>query len=118
DANIEVHREGGGDVDVWQSQMFGYCPTRRLDLIDNEGLDAFIADRGRRVAQDHLRLHRHSANPAAQRGESFKPAAFLVTRAERTEGEVVLTDLVESQPGGSDGRCQISHLEVNHLVAS
>src|SRR5262249_36865467 len=49
DANIEVHRESGGDAHKWQSQMFGHCPTRRLDLIDHEGIDALIADRGRRV---------------------------------------------------------------------
>src|SRR5262249_28812502 len=62
-ANVEVHREGGGDVDEWQSQMFGHRPTRLLDLINNEGIDAFIADRARRVPQDHLRLGDHSANP-------------------------------------------------------
>src|SRR5262245_59651963 len=117
-ANVEVHREGGGDVDVWQSQMFGYRPTRLLDLIDNEGIDAFIADRGRRVPQDHLRFHHHSANPAAQRGESFELAAFLVPRTERTEGEVVLTDLPEPQPCGPEGRFQVGHLEVDHVVTS
>jgi hypothetical protein len=60
--------------------MFGHCPTRRLDLVDHEGIDALIADRGGRVPQDHLRLHHNSANPAAQRGESFELAAFLVAR--------------------------------------
>jgi hypothetical protein len=53
-----------------------------------------------------------------QRGESFELPAFLVARAERTEGEVVLTDLVEPQPSGPDGRLQIGHLEVDHVVAS
>src|SRR5262249_53689912 len=118
DANVEIHWEGGGDVDEWQSQMFGHRPTRRLDLIDNEGIDALIADRGRRVPQDHLRLHHDSANPAAQRGESFELAAFLVARAERAEGEVVLADLAEPQPSGPDRRLQVGHLEVDHVVAS
>src|SRR5262249_25815028 len=118
DANVEVHREGGGDVDEGQPQIFGHRPTRLLDLIDNEGIDAFIADRGRRVPQDHLRLHHDSANPAAQRGESFELAAFLVARAERAEGEVVLADLAEPQPSGPDGRLQVGHLEVDHVVPS
>src|SRR5215470_5683577 len=118
DADVEVHRKRCGDVDEWQSQMFGHCPTRRLDLIDHEGIDALIADRGRRVPQDHLRLLHDSANPASQRGESFELAAFFVARAERTEREVVLTDLAEPQPSGPDGRLQVGHLEVDHLVAS
>src|SRR5262245_23061011 len=118
DADVEVHREGSGDVDEWQSQMFGHRPPRRLDLIDDEGIDALIADRGRRVPQEHPRLHHDSANPAAQRGESFELAAFLVARAERTEREVVLTDLAEPQPSGPDGRLQVGHLEVDHVVAS
>ena len=118
DADVEVHREGGGNVDEWQSQMFGHRPTRRLDLIDDEGIDALIADRGRRVPQDHLRLHHDPANPAAQRGESFELAAFRVGRAERAEGEVVLADLAEPQPSGPDGSLQVGHLEVDHVVAS
>src|SRR6516225_8097346 len=40
------------------------------------------------------------------------------SRAERTEGEVVLTDLAEPQPSGPDGRLQVGHLEVDHVVAS
>src|SRR5262249_47447765 len=32
-ADVEVHREGGGDVDERQAQMFGHRPTRLLDLI-------------------------------------------------------------------------------------
>src|SRR5262245_46375532 len=98
--------------------MFGHRPTRLLDLIDDEGMDAFIADRGRRVPEDHLRLHHHSANTAAERGESFKLAAFLVARAERAQGEVALTDLAEPQPSGPDGRLQVGHLEVDHVVPS
>src|SRR5262245_42206831 len=117
-ADVEVYWEGGRDVDEWQSQMFGHCPTRRLDLIDHEGIDALIADRGRRVPEDHLRLHHDPANPVAQRGESFELAPFLVARAERAEGEVALTDLAEPQPGGPDGRLQVGHLEVDHVVAS
>src|SRR5262249_20633514 len=118
DADVEVDRQGGGDVDVWQSQIFSHRPTRLLDLIDNEGIDALIADRGRRVPQDHLRLGHHSANPAAQRGKSFELAAFLVASAERAEREVVLADLAEPQPSGQDGRLQVGHLEVDHVVAS
>jgi hypothetical protein len=98
--------------------MFGYRSTRLLDLIDNEGIHALIADRGRRFAQNHLRLHYHSVNPAAQRGESFELAAFLVARAERSEGEVTFTDLSEPQPSGPDGRFQVGHLEVDHVMAS
>src|SRR5262245_58328505 len=118
DADVEVHREGGCDVDEWQSEMFGHRPTRLLDLIDNEVIDAFIADRVRRVPQDHLRFHHHSANSAAQRGESFELATFLVALAERTEREVVLTNLAEPQPSGPDGRLQVGNLEVDHVVAS
>src|SRR5262245_9786611 len=98
--------------------MFGHRPARLLDLIDDEGIDAFIADRGRRVAQHHLRLGDHSANPVTQGGESFELAAFLVARAERAQGEVVLTDLAKPQPSGPDGRLQVGHLEVDHVVAS
>src|SRR5262249_37520725 len=70
DAKVEVNWKGGRDFDEWQCQMFGHRPTRRLDLIDHEGIDPLIADRGRRVPQDHLRLPHDSANPAAQCGES------------------------------------------------
>src|SRR5262249_46163266 len=89
-----------------------------LDLIDDEGIDALVTDRGRRVSQDHLRLGDHSANPAAQRGKSFELAAFLVAGAERAEGEIVLANLAEPQPSGPDGRLQVGHLEVDHVVAS
>src|SRR5262249_44807387 len=85
---IEVHREGGRDADEWQAQMFSHRPAGWLNLVDDESVDALIADRGRRVPKEHLRLHHDSANAAAQGSESFELAKFLVARAERADGKV------------------------------
>jgi hypothetical protein len=62
--------------------MFGNGSPRRLDLIDNKGINALIADRGRCVPEEHLRLTNNPANCASQRGESLELSNFLVARAE------------------------------------
>ena len=117
DAGVEVHWQGGRDADEWQSQMFGHGPARRLDLIDNEGIDALIADRGRGVPEEHLRLPLDSANPAPQRGEALELATSS-SRAERAEGEVLPADLAELQPRGPDRPLEVGDLEVDHVMAS
>jgi hypothetical protein len=86
---VDLERSLAADPDRSASGLARAAMTEDTQIL-SVIVDALIADRGRRVPHDHLRLHHDCANPAAQRGESFELAAFLVARAERTEGEVVL----------------------------
>ena len=106
DAGVEVDRQGGRDADERQAQVFGHGPARHLDLIDEEGVDALVADRGRGVPEEHHRLPLDPAKSAPQGGEALELAELLVPRADRAAGEVFPADLAElaGPPPGSAAR--------------
>src|SRR5262249_17512668 len=117
DAGVEVHREGGRNTDERQPQMFGHGPTRRLDLIDDEGIHTLIADCGRGVPEEHYRLQSDPAKPAPQGSEALELTDLLIPRAERAEGKVFPADLAEPQARRPDRRLEVGHLEVDHFMA-
>src|SRR5262249_27242029 len=98
-------------------QVFRNGPTRHLDLVDDEGVDALVADRGRGVPEEHHGLPFDAANAAPEGGEALELADFLVPRAERAEREVLLADLVELQARRPDRGLEVGDLEVDHLMA-
>jgi hypothetical protein len=117
DARVGVNRQGSRDADEWQAQVIGYSPPRHLDLIDDEGVDALVADGGRGVLEEHHRLPFNSAKPATQGGEALEFADLLIPRAERAGGEVFLADLAEAQARRPDRSLEVRDLEVDHLMA-
>ena len=78
DADVEVDRQGGRHADERQAQVFGDGPARHLDLINDEGIDARVADRGRSVPEEHHRLLSDSAKAAPHGGEALEPAELLI----------------------------------------
>ena len=97
--------------------MFGHGAARHLDLVDDEGVDALVADRGRGVPEEHQRLAFDAAKPAPQGGAALELADLFVPGAERAEGEVVPADLVKLQARSPDRPLEVGDLEVDDLVA-
>jgi hypothetical protein len=116
-AEVEVDRWGGRRADERQTKVFGDGPARHLQLINDEGIDARVADRGRSVPEEHHRLLSGSAQRAPQGGEALELAEFLIPRPEGTEGEVFPADLAELQARRSDRPLEVGDLDVDHFMA-
>ena len=116
DAGVEVDRQGGRHADERQAQVFGHGPARHLDLVDDEGIDALVADRGRGVPEEHHRLPFDSAKPAPQGGEALELTELLIPRGSR-RGEIFPADLAELQARRPDRPLEVGDLEVDHLMA-
>ena len=84
--------------------MFGHGPARHLDLVDDEGIDALVADRGRGVPEEHHRLPFDSAKPAPQGGEALELTELLIPRAERPGGKSSRPIWRNSRPAARIGR--------------
>jgi hypothetical protein len=97
--------------------MFGHGPARRLDLIDEEGVDALVADRGRSVPEKHHRLLSDPAKPAPQGSEARELPDLFIPRAERAGGEVLPTDLSELEASRPDRPLKVGDLEVDYFMA-
>src|SRR5262249_36034466 len=117
DAGVEVDRQGGRHADERQAQVFGHGPARHLDLVDDEGIDALLADRPRGVPEEHPRLQSDAAKSAPQGGEALELTELLIPRAERAAGEVLPDDLVELQSRRPDRPLEVGDLEVDHFMA-
>ena len=117
DAGVEVDRQGGRHADERQAQVLGHGPARHLDLVDDEGIDALVADRGRGVPEEHHRLPSDSAKRAPQGGEALELTELLIPRAERAGGEVLPADLAELQARRPDRPLEVGDLEVDHFMA-
>src|SRR5262249_50021181 len=76
-----------------------------------------VADRGRRVPEEHQRLPFDAAKPAPQGGEAPELTHLLIPRAERAGGEVFPSDLAELQARRPDRPFEVGDLEVDHLMA-
>jgi hypothetical protein len=113
----EVDRQGGRHADERQTQVLGDGPARHLDLINDEGIDARVADRGRSVPEEHHRLLSDSAQRAPHGGEALEPAELLIPRPEGAEGEVLPADLAELQARRPDRSLEVGDLEVDHFMA-
>src|SRR5215831_13539725 len=116
-AGVEVDRQGGCHADERQAHVFGHGPAGHLDLVDDEGVDALVADRGRGVPEEHPRLPFDAAKPAPQSGEALELANFLIPRAERARREVFPADLPELQARRPDRPLEVGDLEVDHFMA-
>jgi hypothetical protein len=97
--------------------VLGDGPARHLDLINDEGIDARVADRGRSVPEEHHRLLSDSAQRAPHGGEALEPAELLIPRPEGAEGEVLPADLAELQARRPDRSLEVGDLEVDHFMA-
>src|SRR5262249_44264361 len=117
DAGVEVDRQGGCRADERQAPGLGHRPARHLDLIDDEGVDALVADRGRGVPEEHHSLPFDAAKPAPQGSEALQLADFLIPHAERAGGEVFPADLPELQAGRPDRPLEVGDLEVDYFMA-
>ena len=116
-AGVGVDRQGGGRTDERQAKVFGHGSAPELDLVDDEGIDSLIADRGRGVPEEHHRLHFDSAKHGAQGGEAIELAELLISRAEGAQGEIIAADLPEPQACRPDRLLEVGHLEVDDFMA-
>jgi hypothetical protein len=117
DAGVEIDRQGGRHADERQPQVLGHGAARHLDLIDDEGIDPLVADRGRGVPEEHHRVPFDPAKPALQGGKALELPEFLVSRAERAGWEVLAADLAELQARRPDRPLKVGDLEVDHFMA-
>jgi hypothetical protein len=113
---VGIDRQGDRRADEWQAQVFGHGSARHLDLVDDEGIDALVANRGRSVPEKHLRLPFDCAKSTPQGGEALEFSKFLIARAERTGGKVFLADLAEPQSRCPDWPLDVGDLEVDHFM--
>ncbi len=117
DAGVEVDRQGGRHADERQAQVFGHGPARHLDLVDDEGIDALIADRGRGVPEEHHRLPSDSAKHGPQGGEALELTELLIPRAEGAGGKSSRPIWRNSQARRPDRLLEVGDLEVDHFMA-
>jgi hypothetical protein len=117
DTGVEIDRQGDRHADERQLQVFSHGAARHLNLIDDEGIDALVADRGRGVPEEHHRFPFDPAKPAPQGGVALELGEFLVPSAERAGWEVFPADLAELQSRRPDRPLEVGDLEVDHFMA-
>ena len=93
-------------------------PPAELDLVDDEGIDALVADRGRGVPEEHHRLHvrfREVRDRRAARPSSWPSSSF---RARREPGGKSSRPIWRnSQARRPDRLLEVGDLEVDHFMA-
>jgi hypothetical protein len=97
--------------------MIGHGPARHLNLIDEEGLDALVADRVRGVSEYHLRLPFDPSYSDPDGSEPLELMDLLIPCTERAGGKVLPTDLAEFEARRPDRPLEVGDLEVDHLMA-
>jgi len=116
-AGVGVDWQGEGRADERQAKVFGHGSAPELDLVDDEGIDSLIADRGRGVPEEHHRLHFDSAKHGSQGGEAIELAELLISRAEGAQGEIIAANLPEPQACRPDRLLEVGDLEVDDFMA-
>jgi hypothetical protein len=97
--------------------VLGHGTARHLNLVNQEGIDALVADHGRGIPEEHLRVQLDSAKRAPQGGGALELSELLIPRPEGAGGEVFPADLAELQACRPDRPLKVGNLEVDHFMA-
>src|SRR5262249_13222136 len=117
DTGVEIERQRSRGANEWQAEMFRHGPASQLALIDDEGIDALVVDRGRGVPKNHRRAQDHTANGASEAGDTPECAQLRVEPSDRPRRETLPADLVVFQARGPHRPLEVGDLEVDDFVS-